>query len=238
MGAPAVTGTRPAFYARTGQGAWSDLIAILHPPYTLWHLSYVVLGAALAPQVDWLRLAGTLAAFFLGTGIGAHALDERHGHPLGTRLGQRTLALLGGGGLAAGAGLGVAGAFAISPWLLAWSAAGVLLAAGYTLEWDQRLHSDLGFALAWGAFPVLVGYWAQAETLGAAVVLMALTATLLSLAQRSLSTPARFVRRHVATASASLDGETWSRERLLASWERPLLLLAAAVTALAVALLA
>ena len=238
MGPQAVTETRPAFYARTGRSAWSDLVAVLHPPYTLWHLSYVVLGAALAPQIDWVRLVGTLAAFFLGTGIGAHALDERHGHPLSTRLGGRTLALLGGGGLAAGVGLGVAGAFAISPWVLAWTATGVLLAAGYTLEWDRRLHSDLGFALAWGAFPVLVGYWAQAEALAPDAALMALAATLLSLAQRSLSTPARFVRRHVVAASASLDGDTWSRERLLESWERPLLLLAAAVTTLAVALLA
>src|SRR2546421_6730475 len=51
-------------------------------PYTTlfrsaWHLSYVVVGACLAPHVQAGRLALTAAAFFLGLGVGAHALDER-----------------------------------------------------------------------------------------------------------------------------------------------------------------
>ena len=46
---------RPAFYAarRGGLGQWWTL---LHPPYTAWHLSYVVIGASLAPRVDTGRL--------------------------------------------------------------------------------------------------------------------------------------------------------------------------------------
>ena len=38
---------RPAFYALRG-GGWRDLVTLLHPPYTAWHLSYVALGAAAA----------------------------------------------------------------------------------------------------------------------------------------------------------------------------------------------
>ncbi len=66
---------RPAFYALRS-GGWRDLVTLLHPPYTAWHLSYVALGAAAAPHIYANRLAAALGAFFLAVGISAHALDE------------------------------------------------------------------------------------------------------------------------------------------------------------------
>ena len=52
---------RPAFYAlRTG--AWRDYITLLHLPYTVWHLSYVVFGAAAAPTVHMERVGLALLA--------------------------------------------------------------------------------------------------------------------------------------------------------------------------------
>jgi hypothetical protein len=220
--------TQPAFYTRTGSTA-GDLLALLHLPYTAWHLSYVVYGACLAAELDGVRLAGTLAAFFFGTGIAAHALDEWFSRPMGTRLGDRVLLGLGVGGLAAGAALAVA-----------WAAAGIFLVMAYSLEWHRLLHSDLTFALAWGAFPVLAGYWAQTEQLGAAALLVAFAATLISLAQRALSRPARYLRRNASDAwtviEVSGSDERWTRERLLATWEWPLKLLAAAVVVLAAGL--
>lgn len=233
--------SRPAFYARTGD-LTGDVLALLHPPYTAWHLSYVVFGAVLAPSLDWWTLAGTLVAFFFGTGIAAHALDEWHGRPLGTHLSGGALLTTAGAGIAASAGVAVVGAFLVSPWVLAWAAAGIFLVLGYTLEWPRALHSDLGFALAWGAFPVIVGAWAQTGHIDAALVLVALAAVLLSLAQRALSTPARYVRRKTTEAAVRFehapDLEAWGRERLLATWERPLMLLSAAVVTLAAGLLA
>ena len=248
MGAPAVTrqairlpSAQPAFYARTGD-LRGDLIALLHPPYTAWHLSYIVYGAALAPRLDWLALAGTLLAFLFGTGIAAHAFDEWHGRPLGTRLSDGTLLAIAGIGIAGSGGAALIGASVLSPWVLAWAAAGMLLMMGYTLEWHRALHSDAGFALTWGAFPVLVGYWAQAGRIDVAAMLVALAATLLSLAQRSLSTQARFVRRRTRDATVHFGRSAgltdWSRERLLDTWERPLKLLAASVVTLAAGLLA
>jgi len=231
---------RPAFYAQTG-GLRGDLVALLHPPYTAWHLAYVVYGAALAPQVDLLRLAGTLAAFFAGTGIAAHALDEWHSRPLRTGFSGRALLAIAAFGFAASIAVAFAGAALISPWTLAWAAAGVLLVLAYTLEWDRRVHSDLGFALAWGGFPVLVGAWAQTEQLTLAALLIAVAATLLSLAQRALSTPARHARRDAIDADArfvtATGDELWPRARLLASWERPLKLLATTAVVLALGLL-
>ena len=232
----------PAFYAPPAGSRTRDILALLHPPYTAWHLAYVALGAGLAPDLDWWRLAGTLMAFFLGTGIAAHALDEWRDRPLRTGLSDRALLALGVGGFAAALGVAVAGSFVISPWVFAWAVPGILLAAGYVLEWNHRLHSNLGFAITWGAFPVLVGYWAQAETIAPAALAMGAAATVLSLTQRALSTPARFVRRSAIDASVTLDvgeeNETWDRDRLLDTWEWPLKLLTATVVLLAISLLA
>jgi hypothetical protein len=194
---------RPAFYARRG-GRWRDLLTLLHPPYTAWHLSYVALGATAAPHVHAERLGAALGAFFLAVGIGAHALDELHGRPLGTGLSRRALIALALFAMAGAVGIGIAGAVIVSASLLPFVAAGAFLVPAYNLELlGGRLHSDAWFALAWGAFPALTGYWVNAETLRPAGLLVAAACTLLSVAQRRLSTPARELRRR----TVALDGE-------------------------------
>ena len=219
---------RPAYYAPVGSLS-GDLIALLHPPYTAWHLSHVAIGAALAPRVDWPVLAATLLAFFFGTGVAAHAIDEKNGRPLHTALSERTLTLLAVGGLLASLVVAAIGAVRLSPWVLAWAGVGVLLAAGYGLEKPAALHTSLGFALAWGGFPVLVGYWGQTRTITFGAVAVAAAATLISMVQRTLSTPARHVRRNTDKAEMILvrgtSEEKWDEEKILATWERPLRLL-------------
>ena len=231
-----MTGSRPAFYARRGS-PWNDFVTLLHLPYTLWHLSYVVIGAAIAPHIDAARLAGTVVAFTFGLGIGAHALDELHGRPLSTGLSAATLQGLGWGGLGLGAAVAVVASFAISPIALAWGVGGVLLAAAYALEWSRWVHSMAGFAVAWGAFPVLVGYWAQAESISLAATGLAASAAAFSVAQRKLSTPARYVRRDVTDATAEIGDQRWDRASLLATWEDPLRLMSIAHVLLAIGLL-
>src|SRR5204863_3631354 len=93
LGTKRMTEARPAFYA-LAPGGWRDYVTLLHPPYTLWHLSYVAVGAALAPQIKWGILGWTVLAFLLALGVGGHALDELAGHPLGTRIPRRLLAAL------------------------------------------------------------------------------------------------------------------------------------------------
>ena len=52
---------RPAHYA-LAPGSWRDYVTVLHLPYTLWHLSYVVIGSTLSPTLHLDRLSGALLA--------------------------------------------------------------------------------------------------------------------------------------------------------------------------------
>ena len=99
---------RPAYYA-AGPGRWRDWWTLLHPPYTAWHLSYAVIGAALAPRVQTSRVIATVLAFFIAVGLDAHALDELRGRPLRTRIPSAVLVAVVIVGLAGALALGVAG---------------------------------------------------------------------------------------------------------------------------------
>jgi len=159
--------TTPAFYARRG-GPAADWWTLLHPPYTIWHLSYVVLGAALAVSLDWTALAATVLAFFLAVGVAAHALDELTGRPLGTRIPDGVLRVVATLATIGACALGVAGTFFHGDpnwWLLAAIPVGAVLLVGYNLElFSGRLHTDAVFAWGWGGFPVAVGFVAQSPS--------------------------------------------------------------------------
>jgi hypothetical protein len=186
---------RSAFYALR-PGGWRDLVTMLHPPYTAWHLSYVALGAAAAPHVHAGRVAATLVAFFLAVGVAAHALDELRGRPLRTCLSDRLLWGLAVAGLTGALALGALGAFTVSLGLLGFTVAGAIAVLAYNLElFGGAIHNSAGFALAWGGLPALTGYWINALALRPPGVVVALACVLLSLAQRRLSTPARELRR-------------------------------------------
>jgi hypothetical protein len=215
---------RPAFYALR-PGGWRDLITVLHPPYTAWHLSYVALGAAAAPHVYALRVGAALGAFFLAVGISAHALDELNGRPLNTALSKTTLIALAALGLAGAVALGAIGIVVVSPLLAPLIVVGALLVPAYNLELaGGRFHNDVWFGLAWGAFPAFTGYFVNALTVRPAGVLVTAACFLLSLAQRRLSTPTRQLRRHTMEVSGSqrlLDGQQieLTAERLSAPLE-------------------
>jgi hypothetical protein len=207
-----VTPSRPAFYALE-PGGWRDYLTLLHPPYTLWHLSYVAIGAALAPGLTWERLVVALAAFFLAVGIGAHALDELRGHPLGTRISDRTLVALSAISITAAVALGIYASVAYTLWLAPLVAAGAFIVCAYNLElFGGAFHSDFWFALAWGSFPLVAAYVAVAERITVGALLAAVFAGFLSLAQRQLSTQVRTVRRRVASVSGTLELDGGERE--------------------------
>lgn len=232
---------RPAYYSAR-PGGWRDWWSILHPPYTAWHLAYVVIGACLAPDVDGVRLLATVLAFFAAVGVAAHALDERHGHPLRTHIPDATLLAAAGAGLLAAVALGVAGLSRVGWVLLPFIVVGPVLVVSYNLElFRGRVHTNVGFAAAWGAFPLLTGYVAQAGGLDVAAIIAACGAFALSYAQRTLSTPARLLRRRVTRVDGEvhLDDGTLRRldhTTLLAPLEGALRWLSWSTVALALAL--
>ena len=201
----------PAFYALQG-GGWRDYWTLLHPPYTLWHLSYVLLGAALAPHPDPRIVAGALMAFFLAVGVASHSFDELQGRPLGTRIPSGVLVALGSLGLIGAVTLGIVAAAMLGPWFLVLVAVGAALVISYGLE-VPVVHSDVGFALAWGGFPVVASAAANGAPL-LATVAAAIGASLLSLAQRRLSTPVRRVRREALEVTGSVRYRDGTTERL------------------------
>lgn len=206
MAEPAV---RPAFYALRA-GGWRDYLTLLHVPYTVWHLSYVALGWAAAPAARTDALWWSLAAFGLAVGIGAHALDELNGRPLKTAIPTPALIALAVASVGLAAAIGIAGASRTSWWLLAFVSVGSFVVFAYNLEWfGGRFHTDVWFALAWGAFPALTASFANAGRITAEGVLVAAGCFALSHAQRTLSTPVRDLRRrtrHVEGAIVRTDG--------------------------------
>ena len=232
---------RPAFYALRS-GGWRDYITLLHPPYTLWHLSYVAIGAGLAPEFSWARFGALIVAFFLAVGLGAHALDELKGRPLQTRIPRPVLAAIGVLSIGAAVAIGIGGAVVHDLWLLAFVCVGAFAVVVYNLELlEGRFHGPVWFSLAWGAFPALTGYFAMAGRIRVEAVLAAVYAFMLSLAQQRLSTQVRLVRRRVVRVSGEMELNDGTRvpvdaETLIRAPESGLQILAGATTALGLAL--
>jgi hypothetical protein len=202
----------------------------------------VAIGAALAPHFDAGRLVATLFAFFFAVGISAHALDELSGHPLNTSISDRALIAATCAGLAGAVAIGIAGVIEVGVVLVPFLVVGPLLVIGYNAElFGGLIHNDVGFAVGWGAFPVLTAYVAQAGNLAVAAGLGAVAAFGISFAQRALSTPARTLRRRTANVDGSLRFTDGSVQRLdeatlLEPLERALRALAWSMVALAAAL--
>jgi ABC-type branched-subunit amino acid transport system permease subunit len=232
---------RPAFYALR-PGGWRDLLTLLHPPYTAWHLSYVAFGAVAAPVLHGNRLAATLLAFFLAVGICAHAFDELKGRPLRTQLSDGVLFVMGAVALAGAVAIGIVGAVTVSLGLLPFVAVGSFIVVAYNFElFGGRFHSDFWFAAAWGAFPALTGYWINALQFRLQGVLVAAACFALSLAQRRLSTQVRELRRRTRSVTGEqqlADGTTIELDaaRLAAPFDDALRACALALTLLATGL--
>ena len=237
------THQRPAFYA-VGRGRVGEVITLLHPPYTAWHLSYFALGAATAPRLHVDRLLWGLAAFALAVGVAAHAFDELHDRPLRTGLSDRTLMGCGVASLLAAVAIGVGGVLTVSPWLAPLVLTGALFLPAYNLELaGGRFHSDLWFAVGWGAFPAFTGYFVNAEKVALPGLLIAAGCLAMSLAQRRLSSPARELRRRTLAVSGTRtlrDGgaEPLSLGALLAPLDGALAAMSLAMVVTACALVA
>ena len=203
--------SRPSFYALQPGGV-RDYWTLLHPPYTLWHLSFVALGACVVDTLEPRYLVMALVAFFLAVGIAAHALDELHGRPLRTQIPRSVLLALAALGLIGALVMGVYGASIVSWWGLVFIAIGGFLVPAYNLEWfDGRFHTDLWFAVMWGGFPALAGGFAQTGRIDVPIVLVSVGCGYVAAAQRRLSTPVRSIRRRATAVTGEITYEDGTR---------------------------
>lgn len=210
-------------------------VGLLFLPYTGMVLSFTVIGSMLAPTVHWDRVAAIVLIYFLGLGIGAHALDAvggRGARPWGEMFSRRQL-----WGLAI---VSLVGAYSIALWYmvrdtpLLWLIAipeGFFLLA-YNLEWfGGRFHRDAWFALSWGALPVLAGYVLQTNAISASAVVVAVAMALLSLVEIRASRPYKDLKRAMANGRTAEAAHAGHLEGILKS-------LSAGVIVLGVGLLA
>src|SRR5439155_11416242 len=159
------------------------------------------------------RMLWALAAFGLAMGVAAHALDELKGRPLGTAIPSTVLIALAATSLAGAVAIGIGAAAAWGWALLAFVAIGAIAVPAYNLE--LAFHTDPGFALLWGAFPALTGYFVEAQTLRLEAIAVPAFAFAASLAQRTLSTPVRRSRRAESTTAGI---EPFERALRLLAW--------------------
>jgi len=195
-----------------------DLWVLSHPFYTVWHLSYVLIGAALAPVMNWATLGWTVLAFFLGMGIGGHCLDELCGRPLLTKIPGVLLWTLAVVSIAGAVSIGIVVGVRETVWVIPCIIFGGFIVFAYNMEWPSSswrpflgvsfgppgfFHRDIWFGMAWGAFPTITAYIAQTHTVSPAIILVAAACLLYSMTQRVLSTQARYFRRKVG----AIEGE-------------------------------
>jgi hypothetical protein len=104
------------------------------------------------------------------------------------------------------------GILTVSVWLAPLVLAGAAFLPAYNLELaGGRFHSDLWFAVGWGAFPAFTGYFVNAEKVALPGLLVAGGCLAMSVAQRRLSAPARELRRRTLAVSGTRtlpDGST------------------------------
>lgn len=173
---------------------------MLHPPYTLMVLSFVIMGAALSSRFSAAVLLATLAAYLLGLGIGAHFLDQITG--MGSRYvehwSNRSLWTIGLASLAGAVAIGVAGAvLVVGPGLLPLVGVQAACAVGYPLApvFRGALHRDSVFAISWGSLPFLTSYYAQSGTVTVPALLFAGALAAVAVAEIRTSRISRNQRR-------------------------------------------
>lgn len=176
-------------------------------------LSYTVIGGLLAPTVYWDRVGALALIYFLGLGVGAHALDALGGRgdkPWGELLPRRVLWFVAGISLACAYALGTYYMIRFTPLLWPIAIAEGFFTFAYNLEWfDGRFHNDRWFALSWGALPVLAGYVLQTNSLSIAALCVALSFALLSLLEIKVSRPYKELRRGRGTVPDELVAERY-----------------------------
>jgi len=181
------------FVPKFGPDRFRILMGLLFLPYTGMVLSFSLIGAMLAGFVYWDRVVATVIIYFLGLGIGAHALDavgSKGTKPWGRVLSER--------GLWVAALSSIAAAYLIAIYYMIFFVSLLWVVAllegffvfAYNLEWfGGKFHKDLWFAFSWGFLPALAGYIMQTNEITPGVLAIAVAMGFFSLVEIKASRP-------------------------------------------------
>lgn len=202
----AVVDRRTEWFVPTwGPSTFRVLVGLLFLPYTGMVLAYTVMGAMLADSIHWDRVGAIALIYFLALGIAAHALDalgNRGVKPWGSALSPTLLWCAAVSSILVAYGIGLFYIVNDAPLLAPIAVAEGFFLFAYNLEWfDGAFHTDVRFAVSWGALPVLAGFVLQTNCLSPAVIAVAVATGLLSLVEIKVSRPYKTLKRWVGPMS-------------------------------------
>ncbi len=176
-----------------------SFLGLLFLPYTGMVLSFLVLGAILAPRLYWDRLVALEIVYFLALGIGAHALDavgSGGARPWGSALRRGQLWALAIGSLAAAYALAAYYMVRYVPLLWPMAVLEGFFVFAYNMEWFHgRFHSDGWFAFSWGFLPVLAGYIMQTNRIAVEAFFVGGATGFFSIVEIKASRPYKLLRQ-------------------------------------------
>ena len=200
--------SREWYVPASGPAGFRFFVGLLFLPYTGMVLAYTVIGSMMASPIYWDRVAAIVLIYFLGLGIGAHALDalgSKTIKPWGTAFSARQLWMLAIGSLLGAYAIGIYYMVLYTPLLWVVAILEGFFVFAYNLEWFRgRFHTDGWFAFSWGSLPVLAGYILQTNSVSVAVLLIAAAMGLLSLVEIKASRPYKELKR-TAPGLADID---------------------------------
>ena len=162
-------------------------------------LSFSVIGAMLSPVIYWERVGAMVLIYFLGLGIGAHALDalgSKEKKPWGDVFTRKQLRLAAACSLLAAYLIAIYYIILYAPLLALIAVLEGFFVFAYNLEWFRgRFHTDGWFAFSWGFLPVAAGYVIQTNAVSFPLLLVALSMALFSLVEIKASRPYKELRK-------------------------------------------
>lgn len=190
------------FYQLTGSKK-AEFITLLHPPFLLMCLSFVVIGFSIQKPVNIQALMLISIAYLLGLGIAAHALDQLPG--MGSSytkyLSPKELLTMAIVSLIITSGIGIWFIVTYNAWLFCILVPlQTFFAFSYPIAtlFKGVFHNDASFAFSFGALPVVIGYYANNLYLSWLVIPFASVCFLIALIEITLS---RYVRNLRAESS-------------------------------------
>lgn len=187
------------WYQKQGS-AWADFWTMLHLPYTLMCISFLVIGFGIERVSRWDIFILTVIAYFLGLGIASHSFDQLSG--MGSsyvqHISQKNLMLIGMVSVTTAVFIGVNIMFHLKAWNILWMIPiQTFFVWAYPVSKFMKgvFHSDFWFAVSFGFIPVMVGYYINTLTLNPIFIGWAVVAFIISLIEITLSRYVRAIRR-------------------------------------------